>query len=72
MQLVISVKKQKKQNQNWSMGSVYKMADKMALTPLQLKKNGLIYRAHGIQIDRLNPTVSMQKSVLKNMHRVLR
>ena len=30
------------------------------------------YRVHGIQIDRLRLTVSMQKSVLKNMHRVPR
>ena len=30
------------------------------------------YRVHGIQIDRLRLTVSMQKSVLKNMHWVPR
>ena len=36
------------------------------------KKNRLDYRVHGIQIDRLGLTVSMQKSVLKNMHRVPR
>ena len=36
------------------------------------KKNRSDYKVHGIQIDRLNPTVSMQKSVLKNMHRVPR
>ena len=30
------------------------------------------YRVHGIQIDRLRLTVSMQKSVLKYMHRVPR
>ena len=30
------------------------------------------YRVHGIQINQLNLTVSMQKSVLKNMHRVLK
>ena len=38
------------------------------------KKTGKIsdYRVQGIQIDRLGLTVSMQKSVLKNMHRVQR
>ena len=33
-----------------------------------MKKNCSNYRVHGIQIDRLNPTVSMQKLGLKNMH----
>ena len=36
------------------------------------KKNCSDYRVHGIQIDWLRLTVSMQKSVLKNMHRVPR
>ena len=36
------------------------------------KKNCSDYGVHGIQIDRLRLTVSMQKSVLKNMHRVPR
>ena len=36
------------------------------------KKNCSDYGVHGIQIDRLELTVSTQKSVLKNMHRVLR
>ena len=36
------------------------------------KKNRSDYRVHGIQIDRLNLTVSTQKLVLKNMHRVPR
>ena len=36
------------------------------------KKNPSDYRVHGIQTDRLGLTVSTQKSVLKNMHRVLR
>ena len=35
-----------------------------------MKKKRSDYRVHGIQIDRLNLTVSMQKSVLKNLHRV--
>ena len=30
------------------------------------------YGVHGIQIDRLELTVSMQKSILKNMHWGLR
>ena len=30
------------------------------------------YGVHGIQIDRLGLTVSTQKTVLKNMHRVQR
>ena len=30
------------------------------------------YRGHGTKNDRLEPSVSMQKSVLKNIHRVLR
>ena len=34
------------------------------------KNNRLDNRVHGIQIDRLGLTVSMQKSVLKTMHRV--
>ena len=36
------------------------------------KKNCSDYVVHGIQIDRFGLTVSMQKSVLKNMHRVPR
>ena len=36
------------------------------------KKNRFDYTVHGIQIDRLELTVSTQKSVLKNMHRVSR
>ena len=44
----------------------------MALTPLSVKKKCSDYRIHGIQIDRLGLTVSTQKSVLKNMHRVPR
>ena len=36
------------------------------------KKNSSDYRVHGTQNDRLEPTVSTQKSVLKNMHRVQR
>ena len=36
------------------------------------KKNSSDYRVHGTQNDRLEPTVSTQKSVLKNMQRVLR
>ena len=44
---------------------------KMVLAPLKVKKNHTDYRVHGIQIDRLELTVSMQKSVLKYMHRVL-
>ena len=36
------------------------------------KKNCLDYRVHGIQNDRLNLTVSTQKLVLENMHRVPR
>ena len=36
------------------------------------KKNSSDYRVHGIQNDRLELTVSTQKSVLKNMHRVQR
>ena len=36
------------------------------------KKNSSDYRLHGTQNDRLEPTVSMQKSVLKNMHWVQR
>ena len=31
-----------------------------------------VYRVHGTQNDRLELTVSTQKSVLKNMHRVLK
>merc|ERR1712243_451325 len=42
------------------------------LAPLKVKKNRSDYRVHGIQIDRLGLTVSTQKSVLKNMHRVPR
>ena len=36
------------------------------------KKNCSDYRVHGIQNDRLGLTVSTQKSVLKNEHRVPR
>ena len=36
------------------------------------KKNCSDYGVHGIQIDRLGLTISTQKSVLKNMHRVPR
>ena len=36
------------------------------------KKNSSDYRVHGTQNDRLEPRVSMQKLVLKNMHRVPR
>ena len=36
------------------------------------KNNSSDYRLHGTQNDRLEPTVSAQKSVLKNIHRVLR
>ena len=36
------------------------------------KKNSSDYGVYGIQNDRLEPTVSTQKSVLKNMHRVPR
>ena len=36
------------------------------------KKNSSDYRVHGTQNDRLEPTVPTQKSILKNMHRVLR
>ena len=36
------------------------------------KKNSSDYRVYGSQNNRLEPRVSTQKSVLKNMHRVLR
>ena len=36
------------------------------------KKNCFVYRAHGTQIDRLELTVSMKKSVLKNTYQVPR
>ena len=36
------------------------------------KKNSFDYGVYGIQNDQLEPTVSTQKSVLKNMHRVPR
>ena len=36
------------------------------------KKNCSDYRVHGIQIDRLVLTVPMQKSIFKNLHRLLR
>ena len=36
------------------------------------KKNSSEYGVYGIQNDRLEPMVSTQKSVLKNMHRVPR
>ena len=36
------------------------------------KKNCSDYRIHGIQIDQLELTISMQKSVLKYMHGVPR
>ena len=36
------------------------------------KKFRAVYRVHGTQNDGLELTVSMQKSVLKNLHRVLR
>ena len=36
------------------------------------KKNSSDYRLHGTQNDRLEPTVSTQKSVLKNFKRVRR
>ena len=36
------------------------------------KKNSSDYRVYGTQNDRLEPRVSTQKSVLKNMHRVQR
>ena len=36
------------------------------------KKNSSDYRVHGTQNDRLELTVSTQKLVLKNMHRVRR
>ena len=40
--------------------------------PFICQKNCSDYRVHGIQIDRLGLTISTQKSVLKNMHRVPR
>ena len=36
------------------------------------KKNSSDYRVHGTQNDQLEPRVSTQKSVLKNIHRVPR
>ena len=36
------------------------------------KKHYFDYGVHGIQIDRLRLTISTQKSVLKNVHRVPR
>ena len=36
------------------------------------KKIRSVYKVYGTQNDRLELTVSTQKSVLKNMHRVLR
>ena len=36
------------------------------------KKNSSDYRVHGTQNDQLEPRVSTQKLVLKNMHRVPR
>ena len=36
------------------------------------RQNGLGYRVHGMQIDRLGLTVPTQKSVLKNMYQVPR
>ena len=36
------------------------------------KNNSSDYRLHDTQNDRLDPTVSTQKSVLKKMYRVLR
>ena len=44
----------------------------MAPTPLQGKKMCSDERVHGIQIDSFELMISMQKSGLKNMHRVLR
>ena len=43
------------------------------MSPLyKAEKNCSDYGVHGIQIDRLGLTVSTQKLVLKNMHRVPR
>ena len=39
---------------------------------ISLKKDSYDYMVCGTQNNRLELTVSMQKSVLKNMHRVLR
>ena len=44
----------------------------MALSPLKVKKNRSDYRVQGIKIDQLGLTISTQKSVLKNVHRVPR
>ena len=40
--------------------------------PVKLKFVHSIYRVYGTQSDRLELTISVQKSVFNNMHRVLR
>ena len=39
---------------------------------LKVKKSYSIYRVHGTQNDRFELTISMQNTVLKNMHRIMR
>ena len=48
-------------------------APQLFTTPfITQKKFCSVYRVHGTQNDRLELTILMNKSVLKNMHRVLR
>ena len=56
----------------WLMATALSWPTKWLWPLYKWKKNCLDYRVHGIQIDRLGLTVSMQKSVLKNRHRVPR
>ena len=61
---------------NWNPFGVYPTAliahEKLQDPYISPKKNSSDYRVHGTQNDRLESRVSMQKSVCKNMHRVLR
>ena len=61
---------------NWNPFGVYPTAliahVKLQDPYISPKKNSSDYRVHGTQNDRLESRVSMQKSVCKNMHRVLR
>ena len=67
----------KKQDPKRKIGFLISYIPHFSLTKLPApciskNKNSSDYRLHGTQNDRLELTVSTQKSVLKNMHRVQR
>ena len=64
------ISSQKKFQPNRSFLRPPEFPPKFGSDPFKGEKKNSDYGVHGIQIDRLELTISTQKSVLKSMHRV--